>query len=310
MASDSDTVIQALRRAARGASDDGWLPPAWLLGHQPDAALRIAGSLQVFGGALLADAVGLGKTYVSLAVSTRYHRTAAIVPASLVSQWRDVAERLGTPVTLVSHEALSRGRRVPQADLIIVDEAHRFRNSASRRYDRLARDRGRSHLLLVTATPVVNHCRDLVSLLHLFLADNSLAILGLPSLEQAVADRDYTAIAHASAPLVVARSTRVLSEALSIPHPTDRRVSRTPSLPIHDLERLTDDIGSLTFPGTGVRQAVELLRAHLLHRLASSPAACRETLRRHLAYLDRALAAFANGQAIARGTARQLLGHG
>src|SRR5262245_47254290 len=48
--------------AARGPGTD-WLPPAWLLPHQVDAARRLAGILRAFGGALCGDAVGLGKTF-------------------------------------------------------------------------------------------------------------------------------------------------------------------------------------------------------------------------------------------------------
>ena len=307
--SDPRLIEKVLQRAARGSPNEDWETPDWLLAHQTDAARRIAGSLDVFGGALLADAVGLGKTYVSLAVSTLYRKSAALVPASLVSQWANVARRLGTPITLLSHESVSRGRRVPEADLVIVDEAHRFRNPESRRYDRLARDL-RSHLLLVTATPVVNRPQDLVSLLRLFLPDNGLAVLGLSSFEQAVAHRDYTTIAHASAPLIVARSLRVLAGRLQMPHPTDSRVHRLPSLDSCRLEGLIEDITALTFPGTADGRAIELLRGHLLHRLGSSTAACRETLRRHLAYLDRALTAFSQGQNLSRCVARHLFGPG
>jgi hypothetical protein len=264
----------------------------------------------VFRGALLADAVGLGKTYVSLAVSIRYRRTVVLVPASLVSQWSNVADCLGTPVNLISHEALSRGRRVPDADLIIVDEAHRFRNSESRRYNRLARDLTRSHLLLVTATPVVNRPHDLVNLFRLFLPDNGLAVLGLSSFERAVADRDYTTIAHAAAPLIVARSASVLSGALTMPHPTDERVQRPPSLASCQLESMIQGIMNLTFPGTADGRVIALLHGHLLHRLGSSTAACRETLRRHLAYLDRALSAFSQSHTVSRSLARHLFGPG
>ena len=208
---DPPAVARLLGRAALGCSLDAWLPPSWLLPHQMDAARRDAGSLRVFGGSLLADAVGLGKTFVALAVTTQYRRAVAIVPASLMEQWRRVSHRVRAPLNLVSHEALSRGRRVPAADCVIVDEAHRFRNPDTRRYDRLARDLRGAPLLLVTATPVVNRPRDLASLLRLFLPDNGLAVLGVPSIDRAIGERDYAGLAHACAPLVVARSVSVLA---------------------------------------------------------------------------------------------------
>jgi len=304
-------IESILRRAARGAAITDWDPPEWLLDHQTDAATRVGGSLCVFSGALLADAVGLGKTYVSLAIATRYRRTAVVAPASLVSQWKRAADRVRTPITILSHEALSRGRRVPASNLIVVDEAHRFRNPHTRRYHRLACDLGRAHILLVTATPVVNHPRDLASLLRLFLPDNGLAVLGLTSIERAIADRDYDALAHASTPLIVARSLRVLAGGgPQIPRPVDEQPRHPPPLPGRRLHQLIGDIVELGFPGTPDGRAVQLLRNHLLHRLASSTAACRETLRRHLAYLDRALNAFSRGETITRPAARHLFGPG
>src|SRR3990172_267747 len=65
--------------------------------------------------------------------------------------------------------ARGRGAPVPAADLIVVDEAHRFRHPETRRYDRLARAAPDRHLLLLSATPVVNRPADLVNLFPLFL---------------------------------------------------------------------------------------------------------------------------------------------
>ena len=77
-----EETLPSLRAAALGPWDGDWAPPPWLLAHQVTAARRLAARLACFGGALLADAVGLGKTYVALAVATRYPRTAAGVPAA------------------------------------------------------------------------------------------------------------------------------------------------------------------------------------------------------------------------------------
>ena len=305
------TVDAFLRRAARGTSLDDWEPPTWLYPYQADAARRIAGSLAVFQGALLADAVGLGKTYVSLAMAGRYRRTLAVVPASLLSQWERIAGRLETPITLLSHESLSRGRRMPACDLVIVDEAHRFRNPRTRRYDRLARDTHASHLLLVTATPVVNCPEDLLHLLRLFLADNALAPFGVPSIERALEAQDHWSLARACAPLVVARSLHVLANTgIRLPRPSDGRIQRFAPVTTPELGHLVTAIDQLRFPGMVDARGKLLLRAHLLHRLSSSTDACRETLRRHLVYLDRAWAALARGEALPRSLARNVFGPG
>ena len=301
-----DDVRPAFARAARGATHDAWQPPAWLLPHQVDAARRLAGSLGAFGGAICADAVGLGKTYVGLAVATRYRRVAAAVPAILTEQWHRRAEEVGVGLTILSHESLSRGATLPRADLVIVDEAHRFRNPSSRRYRALARGIGSAHLLLLTATPVVNRAADLTALLRLFLADNRLAILGVPSLEDAEARRDHGTIALAASALIVARSHTAVAMG-AMPAVTNSVVSRPPPMRQPLLGHLLEAIRRLEFPTLADRTAARLLDMHLRYRFASSLSAGRDTLRHHGRYLDGALAAARRGERLARGAASRLL---
>ena len=299
-----------LARAERGPTATGWAPPSWLLPHQVSAARRISAILRRFSGALLADAVGMGKTFVALAVATRYRSTSVLVPASLLTQWRRVAARVGVPVTCVSHESLSRGVRVPPAELIVVDEAHRFRNPETNRYDRCARDVGTAHVLLVTATPVVNRLRDLEHLLRLFLPDHALACLGVPSLEAAVAAADGSALTRAVAHLTVARPpSAVRLVGLTFPSVADGEVACEPSVEPPVAATLLGALDALELPGVGADGARHLLRMHLVLRLASSATALRETLRRHLAYLDRALAC-GGAMLPSRVTMRRMLGAG
>lgn len=304
-----EDVLPSLRAAALGPRDLDWSPPPWLLAHQVTAARCVAARLACFGGALLADAVGLGKTYVALAVATRYRRAAAMVPAALVPQWRRVAAAVGVRLTVGSHEALSRGASVPPAELIVVDEAHRFRNPVTRRYDRLARAAPGRHLLLLSATPVVNRPADLVNLLRLFLPDHGLALYGESSLAAALATRRTEPLAHASAGLVVARSPDAVRSWLpAVLDVRDAAMMSAPPLPEGLLERVADGLHALTFPSFADRQAAELLRLHLWYRLASSGPALRESLRRHMAYLDRAIAAAARGERLSRHASRVLFG--
>lgn len=283
-------VARAITSAAIGPIAGAWTPPGWLLPHQVAAARRVAGSLGCFGAAVLADAVGLGKTYTSLAVATRYRHITAVVPACIVPQWERTARRLGVTVAVRSHEGLSRGGTVPRSDLVIIDEAHRFRNEATKRYEALARGIGRADVLLVSATPVVNHPRDLVRLLRLGLTDSALSAFGVPSLEREAEAADPSALANAADRLTTARSVEVLDPAGSVlPSVREGSVARAPSVESDLLDRLVGLVRSLRFPGT-TRATAHLLCLHLLHRLASSIAAFRGTVARHLAYVDRALA--------------------
>ena len=301
-----EDVIGAIRFAARGVWDARWDPPAWLLPHQRDAAPRLAAALRIFGGALLADAVGLGKSWLALALATRYRRVTLVVPATVRTQWRDLAAARGVAARIVTHEALSRDALLVPADLLVVDEAHRFRNPATRRYDALARQIRDAAVLLLTATPVVNRSADLVHLLRLFLADHALAGLGVPSLAGAVSGAPEPLL-HAVAPLVVARSAGVARLGHHMPVPHDTEVLKHPSVPPEQLRRCVRAIRGLAFPPlTG--DARTLLRHHLFMRLSSSPAALRESLRRHRAYLSRAAHAASTGEALPRGIARRLFG--
>ena len=307
---DATAVRALLAWAERGPILDAWAAPRWLLPHQVPAARRIAAILERFGGALLSDAVGMGKTYVALAVATRYRRVTALVPAALVTQWRRVAARLRTACAVCSHEGLSRGARIPPTDLIVVDEAHRLRNTETLRYDRCARDIGRADVLLVTATPLVNRASDLTHLLRLFLPDNALGFLEVPSLEAAATSARDAVLARAVSRLSVARPATILADTVThIPLVTDSPVVRAPTVQPQVLAALMRGIDGLTLPGLPQSGGRHLLRAHLVHRLASSGAAFRETLRRHLAYIDRMLAS--DGNVTLRRTAvRALLGPG
>ena len=304
---DPSLLENHLRRAALGPADGTWQPPAWLKRHQVDAARRVCGCLETLSGALLADAVGLGKTYVALAVATRYRRTCAIVPAALVTQWKRVSEKLGVEVAVVTHEGLSRGARLPRADLTVVDEAHRFRNPDTQRYHLLARSLKRSRLLLFTATPVVNRGADLVHLLRLFAADNALAVLGVPSLEGALETNAFAPLVHAAAAAVVARSPQSIDGLADLlPRISDGTVIRPAPAQREALLPLLRAIDELRFPSAVDSHEAALLRLHLLYRLASSTTACRETARRHLVYTERAIAAARRGGGLSRASARRI----
>lgn len=160
----------------------GALPPAelgeiCLRQEQRLAVARIADSLDRHGGALLADDVGRGKTFVALAVARRWSRPLVVAPASLRDTWQQAMRRAGVPCALVSHESLSR--RIPpsvEPDGIIVDESHRFRSTTARRHHALAALAARVPVLLMSATPLQNCPRDLSAQLAIFLGNRALAL--------------------------------------------------------------------------------------------------------------------------------------
>jgi len=143
--------------------------------------------------AILADEVGLGKTIEAglimkeLLLREEINSVLIIAPKSLLSQWRgEMAEKFGETFTIAN----GAGKRVNLAtnnrlicshnmllknhpaltnrtwDLVMVDEAHAFRNTHSKSRIALS-DLRKNHLLLLTATPLCNRLTDLYSIVDL-----------------------------------------------------------------------------------------------------------------------------------------------
>jgi helicase-like protein/SNF2 domain-containing protein len=293
-------------------------PPPWLAPHQVPAFERLTALVRRRGGALLADAVGLGKSYVALAVAAALEEPfALVVPAVLVPQWRGLLERLHLDAPIVTHERLSVGpvrlADRPPVRLFLVDEAHRFRNPDTRRYRALAALTVGARVLLVTATPVHNRIGDLFDLFRLFLRDHALAGLGVPSLRRAArGELSAPTIAAVAARFVVARSREQVRRAgypspaagpvLTFPARRPPRVLRPSPLSDDALSAVVSRVARL---GAGAA-AAPLFRLMLLRRLASSLPAFRAGLERYSAFLDLARAAAADGRALSRADFQRL----
>ncbi|MGH7617833.1 MAG: SNF2-related protein, partial [Gemmatimonadaceae bacterium] len=142
-----------------------------LRAHQLRAATRVLSIIASRGGAMLAEPVGVGKTYTALAIASKIGGSILVVaPAALRDMWGDAACRCKLAIAVTSHESLSRGNVPPvRPDLVIVDEAHRVRSPSTRRYGVLADVCRTSRVLLLTATPVQNRRGDLAGQIALFL---------------------------------------------------------------------------------------------------------------------------------------------
>src|SRR4051812_19180401 len=75
--------------------------------HQQDGVERVQRLLEQHGGALLADDVGLGKTYVALAVARAYQHVLVVAPAALRDTWAASAERAAARITFASVQSLA-----------------------------------------------------------------------------------------------------------------------------------------------------------------------------------------------------------
>lgn len=271
-----------------------------LAAHQADAVARALELLATRRGLLLADAVGLGKSFIAAEVM-RHHRGAdLVVPAALVGQWRETLASFAVEASIFTHDGLESVPHFPQPGerIVVVDEAHAFRNPRTRRYAALARRTTGARVMLITATPVCNGTFDLEALLRLIARDDLLSDLGIPSIDAAFAAKDSQSIGAIVAALVIRRDRTVLPEGLRFGG-LERRVVR------HTLPDLRE-LDTLRFPLIGESA---ILRRFLWRRLESSEAALEESLRRQLRFYERALAAIAAGRTLPKRDYRRGFAH-
>lgn len=176
---------------------------------QTDGIFRAKRIAEKYKGVLIADGVGLGKTFVAgellrQAIEDNRQRALLIAPASLRDgTWARFADLHSLYMECVSFEQLADDVQLGGAQphlkqkandyaLVVVDEAQAFRNPATRRAQalrKLLEGRPAKTLVLLSATPVNNSLWDLYYLLNYFLKqDAALSELGLRSLREKFGD--------------------------------------------------------------------------------------------------------------------------
>ncbi|MHB0961122.1 MAG: helicase-related protein [Pirellulaceae bacterium] len=172
---------------------------------QSDGLWRARRILGKYNGVLFADGVGLGKTFVAgelirEAVQDRRQRVLLISPAALRDgMWKRFSDDHQLYLENVSFEELINDRqlggdgrylcyRPNDYAMVVVDEAHVFRNPDTRRAQALRRlllGKPPKQLVLLTATPVNNSLWDLYYLLTLFVGHDAVfAERGIRSLKE------------------------------------------------------------------------------------------------------------------------------
>lgn len=175
---------------------------------QADGVVRMERLLDEHGGVLVADEVGLGKTYLAGEVIYRTaninrQRVLIVAPAALkTAMWEPFLTRhdFSRWVTVYSYEEV-RNRLDPEKgsidafmkeiedySLVVIDEAHNLRNSGAQRsgaVDRVITAGNPKKVVLLTATPVNNSLTDLETLVKYFIRDDArFASLGIPSIRE------------------------------------------------------------------------------------------------------------------------------
>lgn len=164
-----------------------------LFNYQKDAATGIINKLETYSGCILADSVGLGKTFSALAVIKYYElrnkSVLVLCPKKLADNWLTYRHNLKTNILasdrfnfdVLNHTDLNRtsgqSHGIPlnrinwgNYDLVVIDESHKFRNNDAvkereTRYQRLMnqviRSGVKTKVLMLSATPVNNRFADL-----------------------------------------------------------------------------------------------------------------------------------------------------
>jgi hypothetical protein len=298
-------VAAALARSLAPPEAEVTCPP-WLWPAHALTLRRVVAAIGRHGGALLADPVGTGKTYVALAAAVALGGTRAadaaqtgaqpaicFVPAALVPQWCAIARRLGVRAVVWSHERVSRGS-LPSgvSGLVIIDESQHYRNAETQRYRHLAPWLVGRRALLLSATPVVNRMADLAHQLCLAVRDDALATQGLPSITRLLqADQGHPALGH----LVFSQERDEHAHGRRTPQARPAARSRVVRLGDADLAATLPVLAALEELRLSAEIPVAaLVRSVFWRAAASSPAALHATLsryRRHLLHARDAAAA-------------------
>jgi len=173
-----------------------------LYDFQKDAALAIINKLEKYNGCILADSVGLGKTFTALAVVKYYENrnksVLVLCPKKLAENWNTYKDNyVNNPIAadrlrydVLFHTDLSRDHGTSNGldldrlnwgnyDLVVIDESHNFRNGGElsgedqkeNRYlkllNKVVRAGVKTKVLMLSATPVNNRFNDLKNQLAL-----------------------------------------------------------------------------------------------------------------------------------------------
>ncbi len=170
------------------SDEDVYFPDGFRkLHYQQQAVSSALKILDAYNGVFLSDVVGLGKTYVSALLAKELGgRKLVVSPPVLQDYWEETFRDFGVRAALVvSHGKLDHVlNKAVQYDYVFVDEAHRFRNENTQRYEKLHKICWGKKVILVSATPLNNQIDDVYSQLKLFQVPRKSTIPGIPNLEE------------------------------------------------------------------------------------------------------------------------------
>jgi superfamily II DNA or RNA helicase len=146
------------------------------LKYQEDAIKLALSSIEKHNGIIIADVVGLGKSIIASSVAHNLNlKTIIIAPPHLVKQWdNDYRYQFDFNAKVFSSGSISKALKFfedsfdHEERLIIVDEAHKYRNEFTQDYADLHKLCQGNKVMLLTATPFNNRPQDIFSMVKLF----------------------------------------------------------------------------------------------------------------------------------------------
>jgi len=165
------------------------------LKYQDHAVINAKKILEEYGGVFLSDVVGLGKTYMGTMLCQEFSgRTLVLAPPHLIDEnnegsWENAFRSFGFLAKDYKCQSIGILDKIIKKDLhknfdiVLIDEAHRFRTEETETYAKLAQICRGKKVILVTATPYNNSPKDLLSQIKLFQKAKQSTIPNLPDLE-------------------------------------------------------------------------------------------------------------------------------
>ena len=143
------------------------------LKYQKDAVNLGINRIKRFGGVIIADVVGLGKSIIASTIAHNLNlKTIIIAPPHLETQWKDYLAEFNFKgfvyTTGKIEEALKRHGDDETNLLIVLDEAHKHRNEDTDNYKTLHQLCAGNYVMALSATPFNNDPKDIYALIKLF----------------------------------------------------------------------------------------------------------------------------------------------
>ena len=248
------------------------------LKYQTDAIYQAMDIIHKHNGVIVADVVGLGKSIIASAIAHNLRmKSIVIAPPHLTDQWNDYRFAYDYNAQVFSSGSIEKALKYVNDDeqkLIIVDEAHKYRNELTQDYGYLHQLCQGNKVILLTATPFNNRPQDIFSMIKLFQIPAKSTIQTIDNLAYQFREliKEYKAITKSqrkkteSPQVIKSRIDLLAREMRDLISPLLIRRSR---LDLHDIDVYRDDLK---------KQKIEFFAAAYNYGFNSSKEEIRKTI--------------------------------